>query len=258
MRSSRGTGNGASVVRVPKAAELVADDIRRQILRGTLPEGHALPPEAELISLYEVSRPTLREALRILESQALIQIRRGANGGARITLPTAQVAAMSSGLVLQSRGTTLSDVFRARSVIEPAAVRMIAESGSGDAIATLEAAHCRECELRDDWGSFNVEAADFHRLVVQVAGNETLGLLNEMLVTIIVHHHGAMFRRSQAEFEGLVVSTIDYHGKLLEHLRAGDGAAAEAVWRQHLDDAAQAALQWLGDRTVIELFEEDL
>ncbi|EIV96383.1 transcriptional regulator, partial [Frankia sp. QA3] len=59
-------------VRVPKTAELVAAHLRRQIVRGELHEGDALPPEAVLMEQFGVSRPTLREAFRVLESEALI------------------------------------------------------------------------------------------------------------------------------------------------------------------------------------------
>ena len=68
----------ASPVRVPKTAELVASQLRRQIVRGDLKEGDALPPESTLMERFGVSRPTLREAFRVLESEALISVRRGA------------------------------------------------------------------------------------------------------------------------------------------------------------------------------------
>ncbi|MGH7747682.1 MAG: FadR/GntR family transcriptional regulator, partial [Candidatus Dormibacteria bacterium] len=65
----RGAVLPTAEVRVPKAAELVAAKIRRQIVNGDLPAGTGLPPEAVLVSRYGVSRPTLREAFRILESE---------------------------------------------------------------------------------------------------------------------------------------------------------------------------------------------
>ena len=83
-----------SPVRVPKAAELVAAHLRRQIIRGDIAEDEALPAEAELMHIYNVSRPTLREALRILESESLIVVKRGARGGARAALPDATAATM--------------------------------------------------------------------------------------------------------------------------------------------------------------------
>src|SRR5438445_51107 len=109
----------ARAVRVPKTAELVAAHLRRQIVRGELKEGDALPPETALMEQFSVSRPTLREAFRVLESEALITVRRGSHGGARVHVPNGDVAARYAGLVLQFRETTLADVLEARAVIEP-------------------------------------------------------------------------------------------------------------------------------------------
>src|ERR1700722_316778 len=67
-------------VRVPKAGELVAEQLRRQIVSGELREGDALPPESTLVERYGVSRPTLREAFRILEAEHIIEIKRGGRG----------------------------------------------------------------------------------------------------------------------------------------------------------------------------------
>ena len=78
----------AAPVRVPKTAELVASHLRRQIVRGELKEGDALPPESALMEQFGVSRPTLREAFRVLESEALISVRRGARAARVSTPPT--------------------------------------------------------------------------------------------------------------------------------------------------------------------------
>ena len=83
----------AAPVKVPKTAELVATQLRNQIIRGELREGDALPPESTLMEQFAVSRPTLREAFRVLESEALISVRRGARGGARVHAPNGDVAA---------------------------------------------------------------------------------------------------------------------------------------------------------------------
>ena len=83
-RITSGGAGSAPRVRVPKTAELVAGQIRRQIIRGDIEEGDALLPESELMSQFGVSRPTLREAFRILESESLITVTRGARGGARL------------------------------------------------------------------------------------------------------------------------------------------------------------------------------
>src|SRR5881227_670324 len=128
----------ASPVRVPKTAELVASHLRRQIVRGELKEGDALSPESALMEHFGVSRPTLREAYRVLESEALISVRRGARGGARVHAPDGDVAARYAGLVLQFRGATLADVYEARKVLELPAVERVARERPREAIVELE------------------------------------------------------------------------------------------------------------------------
>ncbi len=86
---------GITAVRVPKAGELVASHLRRQMVLGELKEGAQLAPESVLMEQFGVSRPTLREAFRILEAEGAITVRRGVRGGARVQVPDTDVAAKS-------------------------------------------------------------------------------------------------------------------------------------------------------------------
>src|SRR3954470_12553997 len=104
----------------PSVAEMVADVIRARIVAGTLPDGSMLPKQDQLISEFQVSRPSFREALRILESEGLLSVRRGNVGGAQVHAPTPDNAARTLGLVLQARNVALDDLAAALSVIEPA------------------------------------------------------------------------------------------------------------------------------------------
>ncbi len=129
--AGRDAGLGApgyvgQVVRAPKTAELIATLYRRQIVRGELHPGDTLPSEQQLMGQFGVSRPTLREAFRILEAEDLISVKRGSRGGARVTQPSLSVAARYVGLLLQVQGTTIADVYEARMVLEPACARLLA------------------------------------------------------------------------------------------------------------------------------------
>ena len=106
--------NVLKAVHLPKMADIVAEDLRRQIIAGELREGDPLPPEDQLMGHAGVARTTVREALRILESEGLLIVRRGAGGGARIKTPSVANVARYIGLVLQSQGATLKDVYDAR------------------------------------------------------------------------------------------------------------------------------------------------
>ena len=113
-------------------ADLLATHLRARILRGEFKPGDTLPPETDLMADLQVSRPTLREALRILETESLISVHRGARGGARVLKPDLSVAARYVGLVLQVENTTIVDVYQTRLVLEPACARLLAEAADPD------------------------------------------------------------------------------------------------------------------------------
>src|SRR5438270_13916287 len=76
-----------SKIRIPKAAELVADTLRRRIILRDYEPGELLPPEGTLMEDFDVARTTVRDAFRVLESEGLIEVRRGAGGGGRERAP---------------------------------------------------------------------------------------------------------------------------------------------------------------------------
>jgi GntR family transcriptional regulator, transcriptional repressor for pyruvate dehydrogenase complex len=167
-------------VRVPKSAELVAAQLRRQIVRGELVEGDSLPPEAALLEQFGVSRPTLREAFRVLESEALISVRRGARGGATVHSPSGDVAARYAAMVLEHRDTTLADLYEASAILEPPCAARLAGRRSPDDVARLRAAAGGEA-ADDDPLRLLARQTAFHTLVVELAGSPTVAVLAGMV-----------------------------------------------------------------------------
>ena len=129
---------GGAPIRSPKTAELVAGTLRRMVVDGQLKEGDFLPNEAELMSHFGVSCPTLREAVRVLESERLVEVRRGSRTGARVRVPGPEIVARPAGLLLELSGATIADVMVARAAVEPMAVRLLAESGHPEVFDELE------------------------------------------------------------------------------------------------------------------------
>jgi DNA-binding FadR family transcriptional regulator len=224
-------------VRVPKAAELVAADLRRQIIRGELAEGDALPPESELMAQYGVSRPTLREAFRVLESESLITIRRGARGGARVQPPGQEVAARYAAFTLEYRGVTLRDVYDARVALEVPSVGKLARDRSQADLAALTDALERQESVSGDMVQSIRLHGDFHTLVVRLAGNQTLTLLNEMLHDIVETANTSLQPSTGAAVEHARQSTNKTHRRLVEYIQARDQRRAEDLWRRHLQEA---------------------
>jgi DNA-binding FadR family transcriptional regulator len=225
----------STVVRVPKAGELIAASLRRQIITGELQPGEPLPNEAALMERFGVSRPTLREAFRILESEGIITVLRGAHGGARVQAPDRSTAARYTGLLLQYRGIALADVYRARTELEVAAVGLIATNPDGR-VDTLAELVERGDALTGDPSAFARHDTEVHRMVMELGGNETMAVLAGMLLDIMDAHNALYIsnRTDVSDRPGSAVA-LRSHRKLVSLLRTGEPGAAEAFWRRHLD-----------------------
>ncbi|MET0821325.1 MAG: FCD domain-containing protein [Aeromicrobium sp.] len=223
---------------MPKMAELIGGSLRRQIVRGELKEGDALPSEAALMEQFGVSRPTLREAFRVLESEALITIRRGAHGGARVQTPNGSIAARYAGLVLEYRGTTLRDVYDARSEIESACAGMAAQRHDADDLVILEALY-DEISATDDIAQRIKLHARFDAAVVAASGNQTMNVLSTMLRSIIDTStlESVVGTAGDAATQKAYRDAHLAHRRLIDLIAAGDSEKASAHWRRHLDMA---------------------
>src|SRR6516164_8531745 len=112
---------------VPKASDVLADDLRERILLGEFPESTALPTERDLVTQTQMSRATVREALRILEVQGLIRIRTGRAGGAFVQKPDDESVADSVALVIRGRRIRMAALLETRQAIEPACAQLAAK-----------------------------------------------------------------------------------------------------------------------------------
>jgi DNA-binding FadR family transcriptional regulator len=240
--------NGLQPMRLPKAAELIADQLRRQIVRGELKEGDALPSESELLDRFHVSRPTLREAFRVLESESLITVRRGAHGGARVQVPNIDVAARYAGFILEHRGTTLDDVYQARIVIEPPVVGMLAAKRTDEDIARLRAALEEHDAAGDDPRRAIRTHTAFHALLIELAGNQTLRVLAGMIQHIIDLANWDWVDAnagSSVETKGVkgISLGLRAHHRLVDLIEDGAQAGAEELWRKHLTETRDYLLR---------------
>ncbi|OOL33363.1 GntR family transcriptional regulator [Rhodococcus rhodochrous] len=242
-------GAESSLVRIPKAGELVASNLRRQIVTGELKPGDPLPGESALMERYGVSRPTLREAFRILESESIIVVLRGAHGGARVLAPDESVAARHMGLLLQYQGVALADVYRARAEIEIAALR--SWSGSESDLEKLTELVEEGHRLLGDPVEFAKLDTRVHQAIVDSAGSRTMSIMMEMLLHIMDAHNRLYIRTYGPEHE-LDVDQLAYRSyrRLLKLLRAGDVDGAVTHWQRHLRKVATHMLDDSGTTLV--------
>jgi GntR family transcriptional repressor for pyruvate dehydrogenase complex len=252
VSDSAGTyGQLARPLRIPKMAEVVAEYIRRDIVTGVLKEGESLPPSAVLIERLGVSKPTIREALRILESETLIEVRRGA-GGARVLLPNVAAAGRAVGILLQLDQTTLEDVSHARMMFEPPAAGLLARTWDGEDMAKLEEGLEKSRKVLSEPIAFAESQADFHQLVVTLASNRTIALMARLLDEVIRRHEAAV--NKDREHDHLRFAALKEHEDFVKLVEARRDAEAETFWRAHLQTNAHNLLSGSGLHTVLDLY----
>ncbi len=233
-------------IRTPKTAELVARKLRRMIVDGELSDGDHLPHEAELMEHFAVSRPTLREAVRVLESERLVEVRRGSRSGARVCVPGPEIVARPASLLLELSGATVADVFVAREAVEPAAARLLAENGTEEAFDELERIVDEDIPTAYDADRLAYGSAIFHLRMVQLSGNATLALVAGMLHEIFERHTTAVVRERAVENRAKVDESykllIRSCRRLIKLLRARDGDGAFAHWQKHMATSRDSLL----------------
>jgi GntR family transcriptional regulator, transcriptional repressor for pyruvate dehydrogenase complex len=232
----------------PKGAQRIADTLRFRIMDGKLRDGELLEPEAVLLADFGVSRSVLREAMRILESESFLTVRRGVGGGARVRLPNRAVAARYTALVLQARGCTGRDLRLALEAIEPEIIREFALHPPERGLHRLRAALDEESLLVGESGSAGL-AANFHRELIESSGIRVAGTLLSMLDAIIQRH---LWLSSQVS--DTTSADQAAHGRIVALIEAGDAAGAERLWRRHLRRGRCAAMTLVRDDGPLDLF----
>jgi GntR family transcriptional regulator, transcriptional repressor for pyruvate dehydrogenase complex len=241
-------------LREPKMADRVATVLRRMIIRAEIAEGSMLPPESELMERFGVSRPTLREAFRVLESESLIRVERGVHGGARVQRPRRETLARYVGLILEYEGVTLKDVYDARVAIETPLVVALALKRDPDVIAELEAIVERESDLSRGPEAFS-QLTDFHAAVARMSENRTLQMINEMLHHVIEKANRSLQPTTDANAERALRRSAQTHRMLLDLIKAGDAERAGELWSRHLRKAEVFLFTGVEMATVVDLLE---
>ncbi|HEY6791785.1 MAG TPA: GntR family transcriptional regulator [Trebonia sp.] len=245
----------STLVRVPKAGELVAGQLRRQIVTGELREGDALPTESALMEQFGISRPTLREAFRILESEHIITIKRGARGGAHVLMPDTGAAGRYAGALLQYRGTSLADLYEARTHLEAATVGILARSRSAADLRRLDSAVAESAMAFPDPVAYaEKHELQFHRLLAELAGNQTMIVLLDMLLSIIELHNQKFLHTHPVDdtSEDSARAAQRAHAKLVDLIRQRAADQASTFWRQHLHLVAEYMISSPGE-TVLDV-----
>lgn len=256
-RSARGdTVDEVDQLHLPRLADLIAGLLRNKIVEGELPDGACLPKQDELLREFRVSRPSLREALRILESEGLLVVKRGNIGGAVVRAPSASSAAYTFGLVLQSRHARIADLAEAIRYIEPIAAALCArrKDRRSAVIPRLKAAQAAGERALGDGVLFTQAARQFHGAFVGACGNVTLIAMLETLETMWSLQEQQW--EQQTERSGSYpspkaqIEVLAAHAALLRAIAAGDDEHATHLAKTHLKKTQMYTLRAAGVEVV--------
>jgi GntR family transcriptional repressor for pyruvate dehydrogenase complex len=217
-------------IRSRRLSELAVDQITAHIEEGRYAVGEKLPSESDLTEQLHVSRTSVREALRILEAQGLIQVQPGK--GAFVVGVAAQ-ANFQAGLMawFEEHLHEVSDILAVRELLESHSAHIAAESASPETVAELRGAVEEMQECVDRGTLVDAARADrsFHRLLYKATGNRFLEMLGDSIVATLLEP-----RRSLLRLPGRAQGSVDEHRAIVECIAAGDAEGARLRVSEHL------------------------
>ena len=228
---------GLGRIKVPKSSDVLAERLKQEILSDGYTPGASLPTERELVSTTGLSRGSVREALRILEAQGLVNTRAGRYGGTTVAQPTAIHLAGHINLYIKGRSVPLSALVEVRLALEPMVAALAAVRRTEEDLANLHAIAARiEWAADNDLTAFLEENVNWHDAIAAASHNE---LLHAFATSV----SGLMFEASQIkEFASAEVRqrVRHAHARILEAIEAGDADLARS--RVERDVQAYAAI----------------
>ena len=227
--------NVSPIQRQP-VAEQVAQQLLGLIQSGNLKPGQQLPPERELATILDVSRPSLREALRALSLLGVVKIRQG--GGVYVSALDPESLLGPIHFFISLDDHNIEDLFEARIVVESAIAKLAAKKISSEQLTHLRDLVGDEDSLLDDPQKFIDADVQFHRTIFDAADNSFL-----IRVATSLHVLGRASREITGYIPGVLKKSIKDHQKILEALEERDAEKAGAAMERHLRNVRAAYLK---------------
>lgn len=242
-------------LRFHRLAEQVADHLRLGIISGDIADGGLLPKVDDLLRSYPVSKPTLREAMRILEAEGLITVRRGRFGGCVVHRPTPVNLGYTLGLVLAAKQVTIDDVAVAVRHVEPACAALCAgrRDRARAVVPKLRALHQEYVRLEGDVVAAVAVSRRFHEALVGLCGNQSLIAMAGALESLWSSHEQSWAHRVAGTGE----VTLEHrrhagetHLRIIHLIAAGEADAVRDLVADHLARAQRNPKPSTGDSTI--------
>ena len=218
-----------------RAHEYVAEQIRRVVVLRVVAPGSRLPYEQELARALGVSRATITQALRQLEREGLVEVRRGRGGGVFTQSATTDGADPSVLKELRATAAEIQQAAEMRSIVEPEVAALAAERASEEALERLAGHNAAMHAATDDDYRFMRADTSFHLDVARASANP-------LLADAVEHSRLAMARALEVlpDSPAWHERTVSQHAVLLAALGERDARAARRAMARHVQDTARA------------------
>lgn len=234
MAAERPTSLQFSRVHIGRTSYAIVDQIKQFIQDGSLVAGDRLPNERDLCQQFGVSRVTVREALRILEANGLIEVRVGAQGGSFLTSPSAELVGDNLAHLLSLSPITGTAATEARQVVELAVLPLVIEHADDDDIDALRALVDESREL-EEAGEYSTEmSAAFHVRLAACTHNPAIEALMRSFYGPIL----TSLTEAKAAAPTMGLRGIEEHGKIVDAIRDRDIERARGIMSKHLSRTA--------------------
>lgn len=198
--------------------------------------GDKLPPERELAATMQVSRPSLREALRALAIMNIIEIRQG--DGTYVTSLDPELLVEHLDFVLSLDDSTFLTLFEARKIMEVGIVALAVQRITDEEIEELEACLSKSIEAVEDHEAFLQADVELHEKIVKAAQNP---ILSRFMASI--SRLGLASRRRTVEIPGVPRQSVEDHQAIVKALKARDPETARQAMLRHLNNVQERLKQ---------------
>jgi GntR family transcriptional repressor for pyruvate dehydrogenase complex len=209
--------------------ERIATRLVSMIAERHLRPGDKLPPERDLAAAMQVSRPSLREALRALAMLNIVEIRQGS--GTYVTSLRPEVLVEHFDFVFALDDATFAELLETRKMLEPSLAAAAAAHATDDELDRLRACMARATAGVDDPDAFLEADFELHEIITSAAHNQILARFMSSLTRL-----GTASRRRTGALPGVRTQSLQDHQAIVDALLRRDSEAAAAIMRQHLEN----------------------
>lgn len=230
-----------------KRVDLIVEEVKRWIIAGELHPGDRLPQEAKLEELLDSSRGTVREALKVLEAQGLINIMRGPKGGARVSSVSYEKTSSALRNFLFFQPLTWSNVYRVREMLEPAMAASVVDILTPDDLHALRQTVevCKQGVAGEiDPRTHRIAELEFHAVLARACPNPLLSLMSCFISDILRDlSMSDPHRIIPPRDSSFAVEAIKFHESLIEAFEARDTDRVHALMGEHVHCGGQIVTQ---------------